>query len=129
MTGDSSETPNPYSTPDFARTPQLEPNKRRRLEDSEDIASGQQERADNELPENITLDKYLHSYKSEDDDSFDKVLEKNNKEHRQKYHWLFEKKELPKLAFEDANGKGYLTWNWTPKNSLMYNPEGYVDRN
>jgi protein DGCR14 len=123
-------TPNPYSTPDFARTPQLETNKRRRLDDSEDVASGQQDSANNddnnnELPKNISLDRYLHSYKSEDDDSFDKVLAKNNKEHRQKYHWLFEKKELPKLAFDSPNdGQVYLTWNWTPKNSLMYSPDG-----
>lgn len=98
------------------------------------MSSGQQDGAanennnnDKELPENISLDKYLHSYKSEDDDSFDKVLAKNNSEHRQKYHWLFEKKELPKLAFDNPNdGQVYLTWNWTPKNSLMYSPDGYV---
>ena len=95
-----------------------------------------------------TLDKFLFKYHSEDDASFEEILDKSAEEHRRKHTWLYEKEKeyqslpLPssqdRLAITDGSEttsdiqkggecSGVKTWNYTAKNSLMYIPEGVDD--
>lgn len=96
-----------------------------------------------------SLDQFLFKYHSEDDASFEEILDKSAKEHQRKHAWLYvmEKEyqnssSLPssgqRLAITDGpsassgqggrhDGSGVETWNYTAKNSLMYIPEGVED--
>ena len=86
----------------------------------------------------LGLDQFLNKYQSEDDASFNEMLEKYRVAHQQKYAWLQQKERdyaaLPSssnLAITDSSGsrdesrRAVLdSWTYTAKNSLMYIPEG-----
>ncbi|KAG8178073.1 hypothetical protein JTE90_007058 [Oedothorax gibbosus] len=85
-----------------------------------------------------TLDQFLAGTTSEDNASFQVVMEKSDAIHQQKYPWLYkdEKKESQKVAEMLAlpssaevkaieGGKPELvTWAYKNKNALMYVPDG-----
>jgi len=93
----------------------------------------------------MRLDSFLSKYHSEDDASFNELVEKDQQKYREKYSWLYNKekeqnlesKELQQqLALTDSENTsstmkaieyrpaGVQTWSYTAKNSLMYIPEG-----
>lgn len=83
---------------------------------------------------NMKLDDFLRKYTSEDNASFSKILEKVNKQRKQKYEFLNEKGLVdPNLRIENANDRvtdGFGTsnqpfatldtWKYRAKNLLMY---------
>lgn len=83
---------------------------------------------------NLKLDDFLRKYTSEDNASFSKILDKANKQRKEKYEFLSEKGLVdPNLRIEDANDRvtdGFgtsnqpfatlETWKYRPKNLLMY---------
>ncbi|ONK66979.1 uncharacterized protein A4U43_C06F14210 [Asparagus officinalis] len=88
---------------------------------------------------NLTLDEFFRRYTSEDNESFNKILEKVNRKKKEKYSHLLEGEREQTLTLEDEKKDritdGYGTsgqplsrldsWKYTAKNLLMYNP---VDR-
>ena len=92
----------------------------------------------------MRLDSFLSKYHSEDDASFNELVEKDQQKHREKYSWLYNKEkeqnlesnEQQQLAITDSENTsstmkaieyrpaGVKTWSYTAKNSLMYIPEG-----
>lgn len=99
--------------------------------------------------ENTTLDKFLSQYQSEDDASFEELMEQSKARHQKKYAWLYEQQQAARLTLEGppesklaiaeesklaitdgSEGQPSLqhgaikTWTYTPKNSFMYVPEG-----
>ena len=101
-------------------------------------------------PEERRLDAFLARYESEDDASFGELMDKAHEQHLQKHAWLFEKVDEANLALEAPDrgqtlaitdggeeaelgggggregGEGGVlkTWRYTPKNTLMYIPDG-----
>uniref|UniRef100_A0A0D6QUF8 Nuclear protein DGCR14 n=1 Tax=Araucaria cunninghamii TaxID=56994 RepID=A0A0D6QUF8_ARACU len=89
------------------------------------------------LDVNMSLDEFLKRHTSEDNESFDKIIEKVNKRRKEKYKYLqggVESAESQALIGDGNNPNritdGYGTsgqpestlesWNYTPKNLLMY---------
>ena len=98
---------------------------------SEDTAS------DVKIP-NTTLDKFLAKNTSEDNASFEDIMEEINKRERVKYPWLFHDEtglrneiidslalpSMEKQAIQDQKPLNLLTWPHQNKNTLMYHPDG-----
>lgn len=89
---------------------------------------------------NLTLDDFFKRYTSEDNESFNKIMEKVNRRRKEKYSHLLEGEKEQTLALEDGEKKDRITdgygtsgqpvstldgWKYMAKNLLMYNP---VDR-
>ena len=88
----------------------------------------------------LTLDRFLEKNTSEDNASFEQIMDTAVQKHREKYKWLYEKETEQKerketiLALpapEDGDQFKYEdrpsmieTWNYTNKNALMYYPDG-----
>lgn len=86
----------------------------------------------------LSLDAFLAKYTSEDNASFEEIIEKTNEDLRRRYQWLYEKvtaqeqqlsigaarDEKKKLMLEDGKHVAVEGWRYTPKNALMYYPEG-----
>jgi len=92
-----------------------------------------------EKTKELGLDQFLNKYKSEDDASFEQIQEEEAKKHRSKYKWLYQdvrkinnlvkqQLELPTIekqaAIQDNTNPEVITWSFTNRNSVMYNPEG-----
>lgn len=89
---------------------------------------------------NFTLDRFLAKNTSEDNASFEQIVETSRQKHREKYQWLYEREKeqierkekiLALPASEDGDQFKYEdrpamieTWNYTNKNALMYYPDG-----
>lgn len=84
----------------------------------------------------LSLDAFLNRYTSEDNESFEEILEVAKARLRSKYAWAYEKTEkqqrqlsltqgdVDRKALERAKGQ-YMaieTWRYTPRNSFMYAP-------
>ncbi|KMS95031.1 hypothetical protein BVRB_013100 [Beta vulgaris subsp. vulgaris] len=90
------------------------------------------------VDENLSLDKFFRRYTSEDNDSFNKIMEKVNRKRKERYGYLLEgeKTEEEVKGIEDAKRDritdGYGTsdqppstlegWKYCAKNLLMYHP-------
>ncbi|KAI8895725.1 nuclear protein Es2-domain-containing protein [Globomyces pollinis-pini] len=85
------------------------------------------------LNTDLTLDKFQTKYTSEDNASFQEILNKNNEAKREKYHYLYqgenqtlaleyEKKKM--VEFHGHASKPIITWEHKAKSALMYGPEG-----
>lgn len=88
----------------------------------------------------LTLDKFLSKNTSEDNASFEQIMDTAVQNHREKYQWLYEKEKEQKEnkekilalpASEEGDQFKYEdrpsmveTWNYTNKNVLMYYPDG-----
>ncbi|XP_067024530.1 splicing factor ESS-2 homolog [Acropora muricata] len=88
----------------------------------------------------FTLDRFLAKNTSEDNASFEQIVETSRQKHREKYQWLYEREKeqierkekiLALPASEDGDQFKYEdrpamieTWNYTNKNALMYYPDG-----
>eukprot|EP00049_Salpingoeca_infusionum_P013301 m.248120 g.248120 ORF g.248120 m.248120 type:complete len:410 (-) comp15407_c2_seq1:989-2218(-) len=77
----------------------------------------------------LTLDDFLTRYTSEDNDSFETIVEETNSRVRQRYAEMFPSRDpVHSLALtngEKVDGQTYRieTWKHTPRNALMYGPE------
>ena len=88
----------------------------------------------------LNLDTFLTKNTSEDNASFEKIMEVTREKHREKFAWLFEKEKeqeknmddrlaLPSSQFEQIEAAknqsaNVDTWTYTPRNALMYPPDG-----
>ncbi|XP_057331420.1 splicing factor ESS-2 homolog [Microplitis mediator] len=83
------------------------------------------------------LDSYLSSYTSEDNASFEEMMEEADKRQRIKYSWLYKMEENSKVLSVYANDNTLAittdktsrplmldTWNYRNKNYIMYIPDG-----
>lgn len=87
---------------------------------------------------NLSLDDFLDKYTSEDNESFAVIMDQTKERLAQKHAWLYRKvlAQREQLALTDANTKRKIKdaehgmqmpiegWHYTPKNALMYPPEG-----
>uniref|UniRef100_A0A1B6CZD1 Uncharacterized protein n=1 Tax=Clastoptera arizonana TaxID=38151 RepID=A0A1B6CZD1_9HEMI len=86
----------------------------------------------------LSLDQYLGSHTSEDNNSFQEIIKESEQQHRHKHSWLYEGEEssnltkgqsliLPSIE-EQANcierPLNIETWNYRNKNYIMYVPDG-----
>lgn len=99
-----------------------------------------EEKVESELHPNLTLDQFLMKNTSEDNASFEKIMEATRKKHREKHAWLYEKQleleasQQASLALPNLSEDGVLaieskpnnvdTWRYVPRNALMYTPDG-----
>ncbi|XP_023384034.1 splicing factor ESS-2 homolog isoform X3 [Pteropus alecto] len=139
----SQEPPPPYVTPATFETPEVhtgtgmvgnKPRGRSRgLEDGDAGEAGEEEEKE-PLP---SLDVFLSRYTSEDNASFQEIMEVAKEKNRARHAWLyqaeeeFEKRQKDNLTLPPAEHQaiessqaGVETWKYKAKNSLMYYPEG-----
>ncbi|RDA85078.1 hypothetical protein CP532_3133 [Ophiocordyceps camponoti-leonardi (nom. inval.)] len=102
----------------------------------------------------LRLSEFQSKYTSEDNESFYKLLDKQNQKKTEKYAWMWNKNKLPskqmlkqeevkvrlgktralvddgfkrdRLAIKDSDDRPAQpdTWNFAPRNGLMFEPEG-----
>ncbi|XP_050300399.1 splicing factor ESS-2 homolog [Anthonomus grandis grandis] len=86
----------------------------------------------------IGLDQYLNSHTSQDNESFEEILDVQERRQREKYKYLYEEEEssvgkqdkllaLPSIQQQAALPEKPFnldTWGYTNRNCLMFNPEG-----
>uniref|UniRef100_A0A2C9UU67 Protein DGCR14 n=1 Tax=Manihot esculenta TaxID=3983 RepID=A0A2C9UU67_MANES len=100
--------------------------------------SGNEESGEHEVAvdDSMSLDDFFRRYTSEDNDSFSKILEKENRKRKERYGHLLEGEKLDEKLSGDAKRNrstdGYGTsdqppstlegWNYTAKNFLMCGP-------
>lgn len=90
-----------------------------------------------EIKKKLTLDQYLNSHTSEDNQSFQEIVKESEIQHRHKHSWLYKEEDssfskekmlaLPSIE-EQSNGLNRPfnldTWNYRSKNFIMYVPDG-----
>ncbi|XP_054852542.1 splicing factor ESS-2 homolog [Eublepharis macularius] len=140
----SRDTPAPYVTPATFETPQVHPgasslmNKQTSSLKTPDEGVTEDEESKDALP---SLDGFLAKHTSEDNASFEQIMEVAKEKEKARHSWLYEAEEeyaqrhqeqlaLPSAAEQQAltSGKaGVETWEYKAKNSLMYYPPGVPD--
>ncbi|XP_015677582.1 splicing factor ESS-2 homolog [Protobothrops mucrosquamatus] len=135
------DTPAPYVTPATFETPEVHPgdssvlNKPKFTTKSLDEGEAEEEENKDALP---CLDKFLAKHTSEDNASFEQIMEVAKEKEKMKHSWLYEAEEefaqrhqeqlaLPSMEEQQALGSGKAgveTWEYKAKNSLMYYPPG-----
>ncbi|XP_030624753.1 splicing factor ESS-2 homolog [Chanos chanos] len=135
----------PYVTPASFETPEGRPASpsstvsgfRAGIKTSEDGAKDSETKEEKELP---SLDRFLAKNTSEDNASFEQIMDLAKDKEKLKHAWLYEAEEefkqrheenlaLPsseKQALECVKA-GVETWEYKAKNALMYYPEGVKD--
>ncbi|KAL1502805.1 hypothetical protein ABEB36_007898 [Hypothenemus hampei] len=97
-----------------------------------------EESSHEESKSKLSLDQYLNSHTSQDNESFEDIIEKSEQKHREKYKYLFSVQDssetnmmkmmaLPSIEQQAAlPEKPFIvnTWSYKNKNTLMYNPDG-----
>ncbi|XP_072000906.1 splicing factor ESS-2 homolog [Engystomops pustulosus] len=136
----SRESPLPYVTPATFETPAGVPGTpsfSTKHKGEEEGDGGTTEKGGQELP---TLDNFLARHTSEDNASFEQIMEVAKEKERAKNAWLYEAEEEYKQRLQEnlalpsveqqaiESGKAGLdTWEYKTHNSLMYYPEGVPD--
>ncbi|XP_045671125.1 splicing factor ESS-2 homolog isoform X2 [Ursus americanus] len=133
----SREPPPPYVTPATFETPDVhtgsgvvgsKPRGRGGgLEEGDGEAGEEAEKEP--LP---SLDVFLSRYTSEDNASFQEIMEVAKEKSRARHTWLYQaEEEFEKVSLEhqaiESSQAGVETWKYKAKNSLMYYPEGVPD--
>ncbi|KAK5638194.1 hypothetical protein RI129_012489 [Pyrocoelia pectoralis] len=86
----------------------------------------------------LSLDQFLSSHTSQDNESFEEIMVESEKKHREKYYYLYNEEDkcvkdqaemlaLPSLEQQCALPEKKLnvdTWNYKNKNYIMYIPDG-----
>ncbi|KAM4649263.1 splicing factor ESS-2 homolog isoform 1-T1 [Amazona ochrocephala] len=138
----SGDTPVPYVTPATFETPEVHPGGLP-LEDKSKAGvkaaeEGGAEKDDKEaLP---SLDSFLAKHTSEDNASFEQIMEVAKEKEKVKHAWLYSAEEeyaqrhSENLALPSAEQQalesvkaGLETWEYTARNTLMYYPTGVPD--
>lgn len=130
-------SPATFETPDRGERPRVQrPN------------TGQQYESSTKLNETLDIDKkksskqhldaFLSNNTSEDNDSFDQILEESEQKYREKHAWLFEnennrtQEEQDRLALPSIEDQAMITnvkagidtWKYKIRNAVMYVPDG-----
>ncbi|XP_053225027.1 splicing factor ESS-2 homolog [Podarcis raffonei] len=137
----SKDTPAPYVTPATFETPEAHPgdpstlNKPKLPVKTTEEGETEEEESKDALP---SLDSFLAKHTSEDNASFEQIMDVAEEKERARHSWLYDAEEefaqrhqeqlaLPSAEEQQAlaNGKaGVETWEYKAKNSLMYYPPG-----
>jgi len=86
----------------------------------------------------MSLSDYLNTYTSEDNNSFQEMMDESDRKHRIKYSWLYDKEKehsdrqkltlaLPSIEQQAAGGEKPFeveTWTYKNQNYIMYVPDG-----
>lgn len=72
--------------------------------------------------EKMSLNKYLNTYTSEDNASFNEIMKEFQRKLREKQAWMYKDEQLQ--IEDNSDKKKQLTWNYVPLNFLMYVPDG-----
>lgn len=86
----------------------------------------------------LTLDQYLNTHTSQDNRSFQEILEESEKKHRQKYSYLYNEEtasaieqkkllELPSIEKQAEQPEKKMlvdTWGYKNRNYIMFVPDG-----
>lgn len=85
----------------------------------------------------VSLDQFLFKHTSEDNESFEEMMDEAKRKHQLKYAWLYNSENnsqtkqdshltLPSIEKQAIEEKPVLidTWKYTVHNSIMYVPEG-----
>ncbi|XP_048467248.1 splicing factor ESS-2 homolog [Rhincodon typus] len=140
----NSRTPAAYVTPATFETPEViagSPSSRNKAcQDGMTRADEGENDRKNEGKELPTLDTFLGRSTSEDNASFNQIIEVAEERNRIKNAWLYEAEEESKQRHEEmlalpsskfhaitAGKAGVETWEYKAKNVLMYYPEGVKD--
>merc|ERR1719334_2558342 len=130
-------------SPATFETPQDLPreNDPRRPEESnefEELSKTESEYLPNKEKNQVTLDKFLASHTSEDNESFIEIQEENDKKHRIKNAWMYKDEQLclemkaQQMALPSIEHQAMLpikqldvdTWTYQNINSVFHYPEG-----
>lgn len=136
----SRESPLPYVTPATFETPAGVPGTPSFTTKHREGEEGDSEKAEEDGEELPGLDNFLSKHTSEDNASFEQIMEVAKEKERAKNSWLYEAEEeykqrlqqnlaLPSVeqqAIQDGKA-GLDTWDYKTHNSLMYYPEGVPD--
>jgi protein DGCR14 len=133
------ETPASFETPSTVqRSPgKTETSNEELCEDARTTVRKERQKGD---PSDATLDTFLAKHTSEDNASFEQIMEQARLRQKEKYGWLYKKEEeqsvnnqLSLALPEPKQGDQLLqaerpamieTWTYKNKNALMYCPEG-----
>lgn len=129
----------PYVTPASFETPVGQPGSPASSH-TRDLANKETKEDDKEERELPTLDRFLAKNTSEDNASFEQIMDMAKDKEKLKHAWLYEaetefkqrhQENLALLAPEKAALEcvkaGLETWEYRAKNALMYYPEGVKD--
>lgn len=78
----------------------------------------------------VGLNTFLMHNTSEDNASFETLLDKHNEQRRKKYSWMFEKERSTEQLLltggitSNPNSNELLPWSYSAKNNFMYNKDG-----
>lgn len=73
-----------------------------------------------------SLDLYLSKHTSEDNAAFDQILDKQNQQRKEQFHFLHSGEDESKLLITgpEVSAGAIQTWKYVARNQLMYNPDG-----
>ncbi|XP_073530915.1 splicing factor ESS-2 homolog isoform X2 [Phyllobates terribilis] len=136
----SRESPIPYVTPATFETPLGVPGTPSFTAKHREGEEGDGEKTEEDGAELPSLDNFLAKHTSEDNASFEQIMEVAKEKERAKNSWLYEAEEeykqrleqnlaLPSVEMQAIQGvkAGLDTWEYKTHNSLMYYPEGVPD--
>lgn len=123
-----------YNTPSTFETPISKNKSPERIGEVNDDNTIINEESDsnNKEEKKVSLDEFLQKYTSEDNASFEIIKKEAEKQHKQKYPWLYKDeyqensklRDLLALSPNDRNDKSLALWSYTNMNALMYVPDG-----
>nr|CAG4644868.1 EOG090X07SU [Leptodora kindtii] len=85
-----------------------------------------------------SLDEFLEKHTSEDNESFEEMMDEAKRKHRIKYSWMYDAESTSRLqqevqlslpscerqALDDSKPALVNSWSYTARNSIMYVPDG-----
>lgn len=94
--------------------------------------------ADKPKENRLSLDQYLNSHTSEDNESFEELVIESDKKHKEKYAYLYKDEKsieqehqqllaLPSIEHQGKSPEKKLnvgTWGYKNRNYIMFNPDG-----
>lgn len=130
----------PYVTPATFETPEGRPGSPTSMHGKLKMRSGEEGKGEEEEKPLPSLDKFLAKTTSEDNASFEQIMELAEDKEKLRHAWLYEAEteynqrhqELMALPSSEqqaleAGKAGVETWEYKAKNALMYYPEGVKD--
>eukprot|EP01120_Amphizonella_sp_Union-15-10_P015725 TRINITY_DN8139_c0_g1_i1.p1 TRINITY_DN8139_c0_g1~~TRINITY_DN8139_c0_g1_i1.p1 ORF type:complete len:460 (-),score=112.40 TRINITY_DN8139_c0_g1_i1:40-1419(-) len=112
----------PFETPNFSATPVLSNSGSTIPQSVENNAGLEKSKSEdgNKTDELPTLDAFHEKFTSEDNASFENIMQKTAEKFKEKYWWLHDPNQ--KLLMNAPSS--LISWKYEAKNQLMYNPDG-----
>ncbi|ODM87990.1 Protein DGCR14, partial [Orchesella cincta] len=103
------------------------------------VSSSSSKTTSSKKPQEMGLNEFLNKYTSEDDQSFQDIVDEGIRKHKLKYAWLYEQEKVHEermqlaLSLPTASQQQSLeyqrpsevgTWSYKNKNAVMYIPDG-----